>query len=166
MTALRDQGYFAPTTKRRLVILMTDGESGPYPVAAVAQAFRSAEPPASPQYPGAPPQQAQAPISLVVIRVGGPRDRIYGTDGSIEEGFRPDPGAAETVRSLVDATGGTAFTSSDLPAARAALRTIVGSGRGNTRGAEVKTIGLAPYIVLVSFLPLALIIRRRNLVAL
>src|SRR5262245_11977191 len=81
LTAQRDQGYFDPKTKRRFVILMTDGESGPYPIAAVAEAFRKTAPPAPPQYPGAAPQQAQAPITLVVVRVGGPHDRIYGTDG-------------------------------------------------------------------------------------
>jgi hypothetical protein len=164
LTALRDQGYFDPKTKRRVVILMTDGESGPYPVAAVTQAFRKPVPPL--EYPGLPPQPPQAPISLVVVRFGGAHDRIYGTDGTVEAAYRPDPSAAETVRSLADATGGKVFTASDLPAARAALRTMVGSGHGATRGANLKTIDLAPYIVLVAFAPLALLIRRRNLVAL
>ena len=161
LIALRDQGYFAPTAKRRFAILLTDGESGPFPIQSLVQAFRQTVAP--PQFPGAPPQRPQAPITLLIVRIGGANDRIYLANGSIENAYRPNADAVAQVRDLAAATQGQAFAAADLPAAESALRNLVESGHAATSGSERKTIDLAPYIVLVAFAPLALIIRRRNL---
>jgi hypothetical protein len=164
LSVLRDQGFFDPTTKHRFVILLTDGESGTFPFDAVGHALADTvvPPPASPGARGLN-RQPEPPVRLFIVRIGGAKDRIYNAYGSIEAAYRPDARAAEIVGTLAAAAHGQAFTTANLSATAAALRKAVGSGHSTLQGVNTKTIHLAPYIVLVAFAPLALLIWRRNL---
>jgi hypothetical protein len=137
------QGFYAPETKRRLLVLLTDGESRPF-----------ANPGKSLRERG---------LRLLVVRIGNGADRIYGANGKVEGAYRPDPTAGSSVRLLADAAGGQAFDEDELSRAAAALRRQAGSGPTAERGTKPRTRPLAPYVAAVALVPLLLVIRRRNL---
>jgi hypothetical protein len=161
LAPLRDQGYFSPLTKKRVVVLLTDGESGPYEVQALAQTLVG--PDYSQPAPGEANSPSQAPISLLIIRVGSPRDRIYHSNGSVEAAYRPDPRTNEIISALAADTGARVFDASELPAAENELRRVIGSGRTETVGEETKTRSLGPYLALAAIAAVAVIIGKRNL---
>jgi hypothetical protein len=164
LTSLANQGYFTPKTTHRFAILLTDGESGIFDPVSVGQALAEPAKTAVPfQIQGRPAVKPEAPVKLFIIRIGGAGDRVYRSDGSFEVAYRPDPRAGAIVDDLAADARGQAFVASDLRAAAAALRSAVGSGHTSLRGMDVKTTPLAPYLVLLAFAPLLLIVRRRNL---
>jgi len=161
LAGLRNQGYFSPATAHRYAVILTDGESGAFDPNALGQALRL--PPVAPAFPGRPIPAAEAPVTFLVVRVGSPSDRIYGPGGAVEAAYRPELHAAANAAALATATHGRAFAYSDLGDASAALRKMTGAGHVSAEGLRTKTLGLAPYVVLVAFVPLGLVILRRNL---
>lgn len=164
LTPLRTQGYFAPQTKKRIVILLTDGESGPYDPQIVGESLVGSDETAS-TLPNQSAATPEPPISLVIIRIGGPSDRIYHPDGTIEAAYRPDPRAPEIATTLAEESHGYVFQSSQLGAATKALRRVLGSGPTVEDGTEQKTLALAPFAIIAAFAALVCIIVRRNFVS-
>jgi hypothetical protein len=164
LAGLRNQGYFNPATKHRFAVVLTDGESGPFDPTALKQAL--SQPPLVATFPGRPIAKAEAPVSLLVVRVGAPTDHIYDSLHRIEVAYRPELRAADNAESVARAGRGHAFAVADLKAASAALKRMTGSGHSTLQGINTKTIALAPYVVLVALAPLGLILRRRNLASL
>jgi hypothetical protein len=95
-------GFFDPGTKTRTCVLVTDGETRSYSTTDVADALGGCR--------------------LVVVRVGGAGERVFGADGVPEPGYAPDPAAAAKVRTLVEGVGGKAFDASQLTDAASAIR--------------------------------------------
>jgi hypothetical protein len=158
---LRNQGFFNPATKSRYVVVLTDGESGPFdPDALKAQLVLA--PQRQAVFPGRPLTAPEAPVSLLVVRVGTPSDRIYSGPNTVEAAYHPDARAGEIADELAAVTGGRAFTAARLSPAISALKRLVGSGHGSLQGVRTKTTALAPFIVLLIFAPLGLVLRSRN----
>jgi hypothetical protein len=88
LSAVPGANLFSPSARRRLLIVLTDGESRPFDAPTVAGALREAK------------------IGLVLVRVGDVDERVF-TQGRPEPGYRPDPLAASTIDALADATGRT-----------------------------------------------------------
>jgi hypothetical protein len=139
-TALSDippAGFFAPTAKRRVVVLLTDGESAPFNPGAVATSLR--------------------PAALVVVRIWRAGESIVG-----EPAYRPDPAGAAALAALASAAGGRVFGEDGIGAAGAALRAKLGSGptaRVTTRRRQ--ETALAPFVAIAALLPLGVFLRRR-----
>jgi hypothetical protein len=155
--ALAGQGYFRRLTKHRLVVLLTDGESGPFFAPSLGEALNPTTPPL-------PSQRAllEAPVSLTVVRVGSSTDRVYDADGTVEAAYRPDVRAPTVVEGLAQAARGHAFDSGQLADAEATLRKQVGSTHASLRGTRTKTTTLAPYVAFAALIPLAFLFRQRN----
>jgi hypothetical protein len=162
LTQLRNQGYFTPSVKKRVAILLTDGESGPISATAVVDALTSSTGGSPFPRPGVTPAAPEAPVSLLIVRLGSKSDRIFDQDGDIEGAYRPDPTAASTVSSLVAASDGQVVDASAGHAA-ASLRSMFGAAGNSVQGSSTATLNLAPYLVLSAFAPLALLLWRRNL---
>jgi hypothetical protein len=131
-------GFFAGTAKRRVVVLLTDGESAPFDPGAVAASLR--------------------PAGLIVMRFWRAGESIPG-----EPSYRPDPVGAATLAALAAAAGGRAFGEGDIAPVGAAIRARVSSGptaRVTTRRRE--ETALAPFVVLAALVPLGLFVRRRS----
>lgn len=160
LAPLRDQGYFAPNTRKRFVILLTDGESGPYSPSALGQTLTG--PDFGESNLGESSASPQPPLTLLIVRFGSVTDRIYHHNGSVEAAYRPDPAAPEIVATLADNTGAHVFLSSQLGAAGAELRRLLGTGPSTTFGEETKTLQFAPYAALVAIIALVGVILRRN----
>jgi hypothetical protein len=164
LSELRNQGFFNPTTKHRLAILLSDGESGAISPSTIGQALTLATgyPPPT-LFRGVPARQPEPPVSLFIVRVGGPSDRIYDSNGQIERAYRPDPTAASTVASLASAAHGQVFTTADLSKAGSALRLALGSGSSHLEGTRTKTFNLTPFVALAALIPLGFVVFRRYL---
>jgi hypothetical protein len=158
---LRGRGFFAPWIKMRVAILLTDGESGRYNADYLGSALAGNTPQIVTN--GRIPTPPESPVELVVIRVGDSGDRVYGADGVVEAAYRPDPRAAAITAELARATAGHSFTSTQLPAAGAAIRKLLGDGRRTTRGVTVHDVALAPYVLGIGLVALCVVLWRRNL---
>jgi hypothetical protein len=159
---LRNQGFFTPWSKRRLAVLLTDGESGPYEPRGVAGALTGDTPPESFAQSAEP---LQAEVDLVIVRIGGAGDRIYGRDGAVEATYRPDPNAASIVSTLAADTKGRSFTAGQLAAAGQALQRFLGPGKKTTRGVRVRNVSLSPFVAAAALVALAAVLWRRNATA-
>jgi hypothetical protein len=132
-------GYFDSAATRRVVVLLTDGESGPYDPGAVAAALR--------------------PTRLVVIRFWRANESITG-----DAAYRPDAASSAALGALAAAAGGRVFGEGDLGSAGAAIRASVGNGPTARVAARTRReTALAPYVVLAALVPLALLLRRRHM---
>lgn len=130
---------------RRIVVLLSDGESVPYDSLAVARAF------------------ARSPsIAFLAVHVAAGNERIYSAGGRLDPGYQSDPQSGVTLRDLATATGGSAYEESDLSGASAALRRSAGSGPSRaTTVSEREARPLAPYVALAALLPALLAAGRR-----
>jgi len=136
--SLTTQGFFDPGISRRVAVVVTDGETVPVDSPALRRSLASTH------------------VQLVFMHVPtGSGDRVYGTAGLPEAGYRPDPAAGpELARAAVSL--GAALVSSDDPAGAArAVRARLGRGPTGPAGVTPATIALAPWLVLAALLPLA-----------
>jgi hypothetical protein len=144
LAGMGPQGFFSPEAKRRVVVVLTDGESPDVGAGRVAASFR------------------RAGIKAVFVRFWGPGERVY-TNGSAEPQYRPDPGSRAILASLAGATGGQAFDEGDLAAVERQVHADVGTGPARAVQAERGSrLPLAPYLAAVAFLPLGLLLWRRD----
>jgi hypothetical protein len=144
LAAPTKDGYFTPGRKRRVLVILTDGESVDFDVGPLRSALRDA--------PG---------LHTVLVRIGSSHERVYGPDGLPEADYRPTD-TSEEIKRFVAATGARAFGEGDLAAAEAALRRDGGAGPRVRAGSESSSTDVAPYLVLAAFLPLGLLLRLRN----
>lgn len=106
LSALGTQGFFPDTIRKRVVIVVTDGESAPFDPAAVASSLLGHG------------------VRLDIVRVGGGADRVWAANGKPEAAYRPDPaGARRSIASLDEALGPRA---SGDPASF--VRSVIGTG--------------------------------------
>jgi hypothetical protein len=131
--------YFDPSAKRRLVVLLTDGESSPIETNSLATAFAPAR-----------------GYRFLAVRLWQPGEAVYDADGKAEAAYRPDPLGRVVLDSVAAATGGRAFEESKVADAAAYLRHAVGTGRVSaSRSATVTRQPLAPYLAGAGLLLLA-----------
>ena len=102
--------YFEAGVTRRVIVLLTDGESNAFDPSEVAGAL--------------PPS---AGWRLLAIRFWNPRESVY-DNGQPELAYHPNPAGAAILSGLAAATSGRFFDEDALGAARAYLRRIVGGG--------------------------------------
>jgi len=139
-------GTFSPSARKRALVVLTDGESRPFDPGSVAAAFRR-----NPE------------TGLVLVHVWGAGESIYGPDGAPEAAYRPDPTSGAMLSSLADAAGGSAFDEGRSRQVVEAVRRALGSGPTAKAGLERRTRPLGRYVALAAFVPLAFVLRRRNL---
>ena len=110
---LRTANFYEPGDTRRLLIVLTDGESQPFSPEKVGRVL------------AAPPR-----IDTILVQFWNPDERVY-TGGKPEAGYRPDPSSGTTLKGLAAASGGAAYGESKLGAVVAQARRDL--GRGPTR---------------------------------
>lgn len=128
LSALATQGFFPSSARKRVVLLLTDGESAPFDAAGVAASLRDHG------------------VRLAVVRVGGGGERVFGPDGKPEGAYRADPGGAR--RSIATLAGALGERAAPDPVAFA--RHALGSGPTRAVGTKPRTYTLAPLAVLVA----------------
>ena len=132
--------FFSRRASRRLLVVVTDGESVDVDPALMQLAMAEG-----------------TPYELVLVQVWDEADRIRG------ERYRPDPGSGAELERLASGLDAKAMHASRLHAARRAVRAAVGRGPTASRVESADTEPLAPYAAALALLPLGVLLRRRNL---
>lgn len=137
-------GLFEPTTKRRLLVVLTDGESRPYNVAGIGSLLRR-----------------QPAVRLILIHVWDARERVY-TNGVPEAAYQPQLSSTPGLKRLADASSGRVFSEAQLAEAIQTERRFLGSGRtAEARRASVRR-SLAPFLLLGTLPSLLFLAIRRS----
>jgi hypothetical protein len=144
LSAIATQEFFSPTAERRVIVVITDGETIPGARARLAQLFR--------RPPG---------IASVFVHVWGHDERVF-RGRTPEPAYRADPGARLALERLAREMGGEVFSESELVATVRRVPQLVGSGPSVVRGERRRDIPAAPYLAAFTFLPLALVLWRRD----
>jgi hypothetical protein len=143
LAAVPQAGYFDPSAHRRVVVLLTDGETSIFDPAPVARAF------------------TKSGTSFVGVRVWGANEAIYNAAGRRDPNYRPDPSGRAQLALLASAAGGRAFEERDAAAAVSEVKAALGRGPTKAVGHTRSTRPLAPLVALAALVPLAFVYRRR-----
>lgn len=141
--SIRDRDFFSPGARKRLLIVLTDGESQP-----VESSLES-------EFEGEPR------IETVFAHVSKPRERIF-TGGVPERSYTSDAGSRGALERIATLTGGRVFTEGDR-AAVAAVVAAAGEGPTRERVLDGERRALMPYAAALVLLPLGFVLLRRNL---
>ena len=136
--------FFAPTARNRLLFVVTDGESIPLSGARLAAVFR--------RPPG---------VATIFLHVWDRDERVFiGTQA--EPQYSADPRSRTILEGAADTLGGRVFAEDELDRAIAAARDALGEGPTVVQGEKRNRVALAPYLTAAVFLPLALLLWRRD----
>jgi hypothetical protein len=136
--------YFTPTVRHRLLFVVTDGESIPLSGPKIAAAFR--------RPPG---------VATVFLHVWDGSEQVY-DGGQPEPQYSPDPRSRGILDGAAAALGGSVFAEDELGRAIAAARKELGEGPTVVQGQRRNRLALAPYLAGAVFLPLGLLLWRRD----
>jgi len=136
--------YFPPAAKKRVLVVLTDGESRPLEQD-LATAF------------GRGPR-----IETVFVHVWGPEERIY-LSGVAEFGYKADPRSGAVLARVASLVKGRVLSENASGTLHAAVVDLLGTGPTVAREHEGNRLALMPWVTLAAFLPLGLVLRRRNL---
>jgi hypothetical protein len=143
LRAVPEKGYFTESAKKRVLVVLTDGET---------QALE----------PGLDDAFRRRPrAETVFVHVSRPDERIYET-GLAEGGYRTDPGAAASLDRAAALVGGRVVAEDDTAGLADAVRALVGDGPTVNRRQETGRIGLMPFLTALALVPLAFVLLRRN----
>jgi hypothetical protein len=137
--------YFKPTTRKRLLIVLSDGESRPFDDVILSGALRRHH------------------VHVLFVRIWGAREQIFLTRSAPDPAYRPDPTSKEAAERIAGAGGGRVFSPDDKGAIVAAARAFLGKGPAVSVTEQRTRTSLAPYVALVALLPLSFVLFRRNL---
>lgn len=143
LAGIPERHYFPAQTTKRLLVVLTDGESRPFGPE-LSQAF-----------------QARPKVQTVFVHVWGPDEGIYET-GLAEGAYKPDPGSKGAIERAASLVGGRAFDESEVGAAGDELVRMAGAGKTRNRAISGARLALMPYVTLAAFLPLTFLLWRRN----
>ena len=136
--------FFTPTSRARLLLVITDGESVPISSAKIGAAFR--------RPPG---------VDTIFLHVWNDGERVY--DGADPEPqYTPDPRSRRILDDAATTLGGYVYEENELGAAIAKAHSLLGDGTTVTRGERRNDVALAPYLAGAIFLPLVLLLWRRD----
>jgi hypothetical protein len=143
LTDVATRRFFAPTAKKRVLVVLTDGESTPITAARIGRVF------------------AQTGIKTVFMHVWDPNEHVYGTSGP-EPQYHTDPASRAILEALAVATGGAVYREDQIGAAAERTRKFLGSGPTKAEGVRDARNGMAPYLALAALLPLGLLLVRHD----
>jgi hypothetical protein len=139
------QSFFSAKATHRLLLVFTDGESSPVALGSIGSIFHS-----------------EPRVHLILVRVGGPGDRIY-VRGRPDPRYRPRADAAAILRTVARVGGGTVFSQHDEHGIVSKSRAALAGGHVVSRRSKQTRQPLAAWFAAGAVLPLLLVLRRRNL---
>jgi len=143
LVSIPKYGYFAPAAEKRVLVVLTDGESRPLEQD-LAEAFRR-----------------RNPVRTVFVHVWDEGERIYNA-GVAEAGYSPDTGSRELLGTLAASIDGEVVDEGSVGELAGVVRGFLGSGPTIDREHEGTRRSLMPWVTLAAFLPLGFVLLRRN----
>lgn len=144
LSSVADLNYFTPAAKKRVVIVLTDGESQP-----VESSL-------------GPPFKKSPRIQMIYVRVGNGGEHIY-SGGIPEAAYKPSSKAQADLTRAASLTGGQVFDEGQASRVVSAVRSAIGQGPTVQKRHEGGRRPLMPYLTALALLPLAIVLLRRNL---
>jgi hypothetical protein len=141
---LKTLRFFRPDVERRLVIVLTDGESQPVARARLGTVFRR-----------------EPAIDTIFVQFWDEDERVY-TKGVPEPQYLPDPSARPLLDGIAASVDGSVFEERSVGVAAQRARQLLGEGPTVVEGTERGRDALAPYLTFAAFLPLGLLLWRPN----
>jgi hypothetical protein len=132
--------YFSPAARKRLLVVLTDGESRPIE-------------------PGLA-QLDQVGIRTIFVHVWDAGESIWRPKGA-EPQYRPDPSSRQMLAEAAAVIDGEVFGEGDIGGAVEQARAVLGEGPTQPRE-QRDLLALMPYVMLAAILPLGLLVRHRN----
>ena len=142
LAGIPERRYFSQTAKKRVLVVLTDGESRPFG-SQLGAAF-----------PGKPP------IETVFVRFWDARERIYQT--GVSDSYLPDRDSEAAISRVATLVRGQAFSEDEVAAAGDAVAEIVGEGETSNRTIPGARVALMPWVTLAAIVPLGFLLWRRN----
>ena len=121
--------YFAPRVTRRVIVLLTDGESNPFDPSRLTRKLGM-----------------RAGGSFLAVRFWNQNEAVFDADGQREPGYQPDPTGRVLLAQLAAALGGQSFEAGQLNAAAGYLRQVVGHGSTGRARQVTGQYPLAPFV--------------------
>ncbi|MGH3137436.1 MAG: vWA domain-containing protein [Gaiellaceae bacterium] len=144
LASVRGLHFFSPKSKQRLLIVLTDGETVPVNRARLAA------------------QLLRVPaIDTVFVQVWSEGESVY-TRNVAESQYVPDPGARAVLDGVAEAINGSVYSEQGVDSAARKAHELIGNGPTVVKGERHSPIALAPYLSIAAFLPLALLLSRRD----
>jgi hypothetical protein len=137
--------FFRPSARKRVAIVLTDGESLPVRVAALESDL------------------ARGNVTLLLVHLWGVDERIFQPNGLPLRQYLADPDTPGFLSSLANEIGARVFDEDEAGDVARAARDAIGAGPMGPSGRELQSLELAPYAVLASLVPLLFLVWRRNL---
>jgi hypothetical protein len=141
--------YFAARVKRRVIVLLTDGETNPFDPEQLAHHLST-----------------QAGYRFLAIRFWNQNEAVFDANGQREPSYHPDPTGRVLLAELAAALGGRSYEEGQSSAAASYLRQVVGHGPVRRMREVPGYQTLAPYVaglaiglLLVGFTPVELLRR-------
>jgi hypothetical protein len=141
LVPLVESHFFSPGVQRRLLVVLTDGES-----AQISPLLRLT---------------LKRRVAAVYVHVWEPGERIYTKRGATP-GYVADPTSTRALASLAEFTGGDVVSENDFSGAAHAARAAVGVAGTRTHIDSYARVALAPWFVIAGVLPLGFLLWRRN----
>jgi VWA domain-containing protein len=144
LVPLTESHFYSTNVKRRVLVLLTDGESSQVsPLLTLTLRRR---------------------VPTVFVHVWRPGERIFLRNGRPDPKYVSDPGSGPALDRFAARTGaGRALEEGDLGGIVRATRDIVGHAKTQSHVSAYARIPLAPWFVLGGILPLGFLLWRRNL---
>lgn len=142
--ATRSLRFFSPAAERRLLVVLTDGETLPVADQRLRQLLR-----------------ADPPIETVFVQFWREDERVY-SNGEPERQYKPDPTAPDVLTRIASTVDGEVYDEDRAAAAAEKASLLMGGGPTIVEGTRRSRFALAPYLSFAAFVPLLLLLRRRD----
>ncbi len=136
--------YFDGTAKRRVAVLLTDGETLPNDLSTLGEFLK------------------EGGIRVLFLRYWNPTERVYDDKGNRNPAYIPDPDAEATFDAAAKSLGAQVFEPGQTAEAAAAVKKLAGTGPLVPRQRELDSRLLTPYVLLLALVPLAYLLARRD----
>ena len=149
-SALGDIGrtaFFRRDTQRRIVVVVSDGETLPVDLEVLRDRL------------------VEGRISTVFVQVWRGDEAVFDASGKRDPAYRPDRTGGQTLRRVAGALEAPVFNEGEVGGLTAAVEERIGTGPLAPQGRQVVSHELAPQALLAAFVPLVLILYRRNVSA-
>lgn len=144
LRAARGLRFFSPRATKRVLVVLTDGESLPVARARLASAM------------------LRTPvIETVFVHVWRDGERVF-VRGAPERQYKPDPGSRALLEGVAAATRGAVVGEGDTDVVVARVDSLLGTGPTAAEGESPKRTPLAAYLAVAAFLPFGLLLWRRD----
>jgi von Willebrand factor type A domain len=147
LLALGDLGrlaFYRESAAHRVAVVFTDGETLPIDLATLGQRLHDGG------------------VSTLFVQIWRPDEHLFAPDGTVDESYKPDPTAQNALQRATGAVGGLLFSEGEGSELAAAVERAVGAGPAVVQGRELRSVELAPALAAFAFVPLTILLFRRN----